>query len=342
METMIDPAPAAPESTVAKPDSQSQIHHKGRDFVVPATVVHGLTVVTKGRWLKVAAVREEELLEGHTVEDPELFVQQLLKSGLHADLFTFTQRLPYPAPRFSGFHVEWWNAAAIPVTTYDDWLKNRAEYSVRKGVNRAKKLGVTVDVVEFSDDLVRGIARIYNETAVRQGKAFWHYQKDFAVVREAMATYLDRSVFLGAYFENQLIGFMKYTYVDSTATITQILSLKEHFDKKPNNALIAKAVEICAAEGRSHFIYGDYVYYDPNSSLTEFKRRLGFERIDLPRYYLPLTLKGRVALRLGLHRDLPSQVPQPLMRTFLKVRAAWYKRKDTRRSGVQVPEKAQR
>ena len=86
--------------------------------------------------------------------------------------------------------------------------------------------------------------------------------------------------------------------------------MKRHFDKRPNNALIAKAVEICATEGKSHFIYGSYVYYDPNSSLTEFKRRNGFEPVALPRYFIPLTLKGKLlsgARPASRHRCKHSQ-----------------------------------
>jgi hypothetical protein len=120
---------------------------------------------------------------------------------------------------------------------------------------------------------------------------------------------------------------MKITWVDTTGTITQILSLKKHFDKRPNNALIAKAIEVCEAEGKSHFIYGSFVYYDPNSSLTEFKRRNGFESIPLPRYYIPLTLKGAIALKMGLHRGVAANTPKPIMRLFLKGRKLWFEHK---------------
>ena len=79
---------------------------------------------------------------------------------------------------------------------------------------------MTVKVTEFSDQLVEAICRIYNETPVRQGKTFWqHYQKDFESVRSALATYLERSIFLGAYYEDELIGFMK-------TSLTSVLSLR--------------------------------------------------------------------------------------------------------------------
>ena len=84
------------------------------------------------------------------------------------------------------------------------------------------------------------------------------------------------------------------------ANIVQILSMIKHYDKRPANALIAKAVEICAQKEVSHMIYYNYIYNDPKSSLTEFKRRNGFEKVLLPRYYVPTdSPRERIALRLG-------------------------------------------
>jgi hypothetical protein len=296
---------------------------KGKAVSVPSAQIDGRTVIATGRRLKIAAVRDEDLMECETVRDPARFVSQLKDTGLNADLFTFAQRMPDAAPKHS-YHIEWENAAALPITTFSDWWKERTEYSIRKGVNRAKKAGVVVKVAEFNDELLRGILAIYNETPVRQGKAFWHYGKDLQTIRGELAAYLDRSFFIGAYHEGELIGFIKITSVNGTATITQILSAKKHFEKRPNNALIAKAVEICESRRLSPLIYGSFVYYDPDSSLTAFKRRNGFEPVALPRYYIPLTLKGRVALKLGLQRGLAGNIPTPLFRAFLKIRKSWY------------------
>jgi hypothetical protein len=310
----------------AAPVAHTEVRIKGEALSVPSVEIGGRTVITTGNWLRVAAVRDEELVEGETVADPESFISRVRESGLNADLFTFAQRLPDVTPKH-GYHIEWENAAAIPITSYAHWWKAQTEYSIRKGVNRAKKLGVTVTVADFNDQLAEAICRIYNESPVRQGKAFWHYGKDYQSIRRALATYLDRSLFIGAYYDGELIGFMKTTSVNGTATMTQILSAKRHFDKRPNNALIAKAVEICESQRMSHLIYGSFVYYDPDSSLTEFKRRSGFEAVPLPRYYVPLTAKGNIALKLGLQRGVAGNVPRPLFRQFLKIRSLWYARR---------------
>src|SRR5256885_12912907 len=57
------------------------------------------------------------------------------------------------------------------------------------------------------------------------------------------------------------------------------------------------------------------------STLTEFKRRNGFEPVSLPRYYIPLTLEGKVALQLGLHRGLSARIPKAVYGKLLKIRS---------------------
>jgi hypothetical protein len=69
------------------------------------------------------------------------------------------------------------------------------------------------------------------------------------------------------------------------------------------------------------------VYYGVDSTLTEFKRRNGFEQVLLPQYYIPLTFKGKIALKLGLHRGLAGNIPRPLFRKLLKIRSLWYARR---------------
>jgi hypothetical protein len=60
-------------------------------------------------------------------------------------------------------------------------------------------------------------------------------------------------------------------------------------------------------------------------SLSEFKRRNGFERISLPRYYVPMTAKGRLALRLGLHKGIANAVPESMLNRLKRFRTTAYK-----------------
>jgi hypothetical protein len=328
--TLIDPhTPSLDPGLCSKePESngrQAEIRVKGKNYRVPAVCIDGRTVVATGKWLRTAAVRDEDLIEGDTLADPARFLQQLRKSDLKADLFTFSQRLPEVAPKYK-FSMEWDNAAAIPITTYSDWWENRADAGVRRAVRKAAKSGVETEVVEIDDALVAGISRIYDETPVRQGKPFWHYKKSLEDVRRENSTYADRNIFLAASRGGELIGFVRLTTVGKVSSVIQILTMTKDYDKRPANALVAKAVEVCEQAGMSHLMYCNYVYNDLNSSLTEFKRRNGFEKILLPKYYVPLTLRGRIALRLGLHLGIAHYIPKPLLARLLRLRSRWYAR----------------
>lgn len=304
---------------------QLGIRVKGKDVLVPSVQIEGLDVISSGRWVKLAAINDEELVEGNC-DTPERFVVDLKQSKLGADIFTFSQKIAETATKFP-YHSEMDNWAVIPLTTFSEWWEKQVEPSVRRAVRKAAKSGVEVRVATFDDEFVRGIVQINDETPVRQGRPFWHYQKSFEQVELENMTYADRNLFLGAYFEGELIAFMRITWVGKVAHILQLLPMLKHADKRLGNALIAKAVEVCSERGMTHLVYRNYIYNDPNSSLTEFKRRNGFVRIDIPRYYVPLSPMGRLAIRFGFHRELVKRLPPALVTRLLKIRNDWYSRK---------------
>lgn len=293
---------------------------RGKNIQVPSSEVDGRTVLVKGKSFKIASVRDEDLVQGELVRDPGQFVAELKRSGLKADVLTFFQRPPDVKPKFP-YAVEWENYAVVPITTFDAWWEKLPQ-EARKNTRRAAKRGVVVKAVPFDDELARGIHKICNEAPVRQGKPFWHYGKDFEAIRAEHATYVERSEFIAAYFENELIGFIKWVYVDKLAYLLAILALNSHQDKRPMNALLAKGVEVCAQKGVSYMVYGNYIYgKKKDSSLVEFKRRNGFEQMDFPRYYMPLTLKGRLFTTLKLYRGMVGLLPAPMLKLLLKVRS---------------------
>ena len=282
-------------------------------------------VVVSGRLLRVAAIRDEEWVQGQPVEDPEKFLSRLTQRGAVADLFAFTRALPETERRYP-HHVEMENAAVAPCADFKKWWDGLPQES-RKNVRRSERRGVTVRRAVFDDALVAGISVIYNETPLRQGRKFWHYGKPLDRVKAENATYLDRGIFIGAYFEESLVGFIKMVRVNSVCRIMQILSLDAHVDKRPTNALLAKAVEFAHADGATHLVYGRYVYGNKeNSPMTEFKRRNGFERLEYPRYFVPLTARGRLALAAGLHRGAARLLPEPVTNLLLTVRQSLYRR----------------
>jgi hypothetical protein len=258
---------------------------------------------------------EDEWFED--VADPEFVIASLKQMRANADLFTFWQRLPFTRPQF-GFYTEWDSVAALPVTTFDHWWKQiRAE--TRNLVRKADKKGVHVREATYDDAFVRGMTEIFNETPVRQGRRFWHYGKDFQTVKAQFARSLDREDLLGAYYHDELIGFVMLGHAGRYGVLGQIISKIAHRDKSPNNALIAKAVRLCERKGLPYLVYA----YWGDGSLMNFKRSNGFVETRLPRYYVPLTLKGQLALRAGLHRGWTQLLPEGVKSRLKFLRTRW-------------------
>jgi len=307
--------------------SYHEVSVKGRMIKVPAIRVEDNMVVIQGRVLKVAEIFDEYWLEKRHVPDPLKVIAELRASGHVPDLFTFSQRVPDTEPRYE-FPMGWSNYAVIPLSTYDHWLKKQVASMTKRNIQSSGKRGVEVRDCAFDDDYVRGIMSIYNETAIRQGRKFWHYGKDFSSVQKENGTYAKRSLFLAAFFEGQMIGYMKIVLDEETAAIMQILSKMEFYDKRPNNALMAAGVRKCCSRGIKHLLYEKYVYEGkPDSSLTEYKRSSGFVRIDVPQYFVPLTAKGSLALRLGLNRNQKDKLPYWLTSRLIALRTKWYEHK---------------
>jgi hypothetical protein len=258
--------------------------------------------------------------------DPEAVVAALRESKAPVDIFTFMQKLPETAPKYP-YPVEMDNMAVLPVTTFDNWWTQQIGFKARNKAKQAGKKGISVREAPFNDELARGIWEIYNECPVRQERRFPHFGKSLETVRAMSATYLDSSVFIGAFDGEKLIGFIKLTMDDSgtQAGIMHIVSMLQHRDKAPTNALVAQAVRSCADRGVSHLVYSKFAYGKKlTSSLSEFKERNAFARVDVPRYYVPLTRWGSIALAMGLHHRLADRIPESLAERLRKLRGNWY------------------
>jgi hypothetical protein len=297
---------------------------KGKTIEVASILINGWRIIATGKWLKIAAWQDEDFLEGLPGDDAQVFISGIKKSTLDADIFTFRQKVPESKPKYD-LPFEWDNFAVIPITSFEDWWSQKVSHNLRTDVKRAKKRGVVAKVAEFNDDFVRGITEIYNEIPVRQGRRFWHYRKDFETVKKETATYAERSDFIGAYLGDELIGFIKIVYVGNLGCMMFIISKASHQDKRPTNALIAKAVEVCVEKNCSYLTYGKFRYGKAENSLTAFKRRNGFEEMKVPQYYIPLTLKGRIAFGLGLHHGLTSRLPEGVLTFLISLRSKFAK-----------------
>jgi hypothetical protein len=275
-----------------------------------------------GRFLKVSCLTEERYID---VEDPEAIINEVRSQKSKADIFTFFQRLPDSKPKFD-YHMEFDEIAVLPIRSLEYWLLKQIPKQTRTSINAGTKKGVVVRLVDFDDEFIRGMTEIFNENPIRQGRPFWHYGKDFEAVKREFSKYAYREEHIGAYLGDELIGFIFLANADRFAITIQIISKIKHQDKKPTNLLLAKAVEMCAEKKIPYLVYGKWA----RGSWGKFKRNNGFEKVLLPRYYIPLTIKGKFALALHLHHGIRGLLPEKIILQLIALRKMFYTAKSNK------------
>ena len=129
----------------------------------------------------------------------------------------------------------------------------------------------------------------------------------------------------------------------SYSVLMKIVSMISQRDKAPTNALIAKAVEICAEKKMTRLTYS---VWGKRPGLNEFKEANGFKPEPVPRYFVPLNVRGKLALALGMHRPLKDRIPDKFIVKAADWREKWTKFKYRNRtpslpqgsSGVAAPQ----
>ena len=233
--------------------------------------------------------------------------QKLTERGY--DVFTFIERkwcftTPNPSKDWAET-ID--NIALLKFTSYAEWLQHIGK-KTRNMIRKAEKSGIRTDIAEPNEILAEGMWKIYNETPIRQDRGFPHYGVPLEEVMKGLHS-SQNCTYVVAHLQDELVGFVQLVNGDNIAIISQILSLQKHWDKAVNNALVAKAVEVCASKGMKWIMYGRM---GNHPTLDNFKQNNGFIQFQLTRYYIPLTGKGRIAVKLGLHRELKDALPHAI------------------------------
>lgn len=290
---------------------------KGQPAQIRCVEIQGQLFALSGGPVTEARL-EDEWYED--VADPDAVIAEMrARRDFGIDVFSFWQRLPDAQPKYQ-FHQESEEIAVLKITSYEHWFNQQIKSRVRTTIRKSEKEGLVVKEVPYDDAFVRGMTAIFNEAPVRQGRKFWHYGKDFETVKAQFSRYVHRERMIAAHVGEEMVGFVMLGDAGRFALLGQIISSLNHRDRSPNNVLIAKSIELCAKLGFEHLVY----WYWGDDSLAEFKRRCGFEPVTLPRYYVPLTLKGELALKTGAHRGLAAMLPTKLKRTLKRWRSSWY------------------
>lgn len=237
------------------------------------------------------------------------------------DILTFLQHPLLTGIRYD-LPAEPYNLAVIPVSTFDHWWTKQVDAKTRNMVRKAEKKGVETCETPLTDELLGAIHAIYNETPIRQGRRFPHYGMTPERVKETTETFPTRSIYIATRCEGKIIGFAKMvTEGNDYACLISILSLVSHRDHAPMNALIAGAVKACAERQIGHLAYGCFQYGNKtHDSMLDFKKNNGFQRIDVPRYFILNTIRGELAYFLGLHRRLNDFIPESIASPLRKIR----------------------
>jgi hypothetical protein len=277
--------------------------------------VEGLDLALSGRALRVARLANEGY---EFVREPARFVDALRAQRQRVDVLSLCQPLTDVTPRHP-WRLEWDQLAVLPISTYEHWWKVQVNDKTRNMVRKPGKKGVVLRPFELDAAAVQAIKVMYDESPMRQGRPFKHFNKPLDVIEREHATFAERSEFIGAYFEERMIGFIKLVHQEGWSNLMQIISLISERDKAPTNGLIAKAVEICAERGVPRLQYGIW----SRRGIGDFKLHHGFEPLQVPRYQVPVNAVGRAALLMGLHKPMASRVPEPWIDTLAQWRAQW-------------------
>ena len=306
------------EATVSNRSQTGEVYRKdkvvdGRTVGVECVKINGQTYLVTTGLVRIMRL-EDEWYED--VNDPPAAVSASRSSSVRPDIFSFWQRLPDVEPKHS-YYKELESVAVLRIKSFDHWWNKQIKDKTRNMVRKSKKAGVEVCDASYDDVFVQGMTDIFNETPVRQGRRFWHYGKDFNTIKQQFSQFLFREELIGAYYRGELVGFAMLANAGKYGVLGQIISKIKHRDKAINNALIAKAIEKCETKQLPYLVYA---YWNENS-LSDFKRHCGFECIKLPRYFVPLTLRGTLALKLGIHRNRKEAIPRQIKDPLKKLRS---------------------
>jgi hypothetical protein len=288
---------------------RGKLNHRGPFYDVLMRILKvdeelGQLAVRKKLGVKIARDPNEY---GKDILPTEESLRKLRERGM--DVFTFIERRwCHTTPNPPGFWARTSdNIALLQVTSYEEWLKIIGK-KTRNMIRKAERSSIRTDVAEPDGRFTEGVWRIYNEAPIRQERVFPHYGMPLEAVRNLLQS-VPNCTYIGAYLQDELAGFVQLVHGDNIAIVSQILSLQKYWDRAVNNALVAKSVEVCAERHIQWVMYGRM---GNHPSLDSFKLSNGFTKYQLTRFYAPLTRNGRVAVGLGLHRDLKDSLPQPV------------------------------
>lgn len=269
-------------------------------------------IIIEGKFPKFVKLRNEWF---EIPAEPEKFISDINEQGIKADILTFRQLVPDTQPKYDYYYVMD-PLAVITVSTYEEWFRNQVKSSVRSNIRKSVNRGVEMRVEKFNDDLINGIVKLVNDSRIRQDRKYTYFGYNFDQIKETFAPGSYYCEYIGAYYENELIGFVKLLFAGQCSHNFGMISKVEHRDKAPQYALISKSIERTALRNTPYLLYGQWV----DGGLGQFKKHLGCQLIEVPKYYVPLSAKGNLVIKLNLQHGLRHFLPRKISNRLKSIR----------------------
>ena len=217
-----------------------------------------------------------------------------------ADLFSFWNR-DWIQPRTYDYPSVEDNVCLLSISAHREWFR-QIKRKTRNMIRKSQKSDCTVASLAFNRDSYERILQIFQETPTRQGRPFPnYYMTSWRHVAEKLMPWQATSQLIGLFLKDTLIGFTALVFVDGYILISHFLSYQQHYDKAPNNRLMSAIVQTAEAKGIHTIVYGKMA--SGNTGLNRFRRHHGFRRFRVPRYYVAMSGKGRVIMKIGINRS---------------------------------------
>ena len=216
----------------------------------------------------------------HFLSDPEPMIERLRSSKERIDIFTFLQGLPETKPKFKLLA-----GVGQPGGCTDLNFRELVDKANRRQDKEYGEAGRKEGRRQFvRSRSMRGSCVESGESTTNarydKGGDFRTTEKTLRRCTRTKLPILTSSTFIGAFYGEELIGFIKMVADEAgvQAGLMNILSKLQHRDKAPTNALIAQAVKSCApSEESAYLVYANFAYGNKqHDSLREFKERNGF------------------------------------------------------------------
>jgi len=274
--------------------------------------INDVKLCVSNDYIKLAQVCNEYMDE---VNDADKIICDIKNKNIKANIFTFWI-LFQESNILCKYYMEYDPIAVIPIKSYEHWYNNQINAGARKAIRHSQKKNVIIKTMFFDETLARGIFNILSETPIRQNRIFKHYNKTFEEIKDEFSLDAEKCVFICAYYENELIGFIKLMCSKNIAVPYGMVSKIEHRDKSSQNALIAKAIDICVGKNIKYLVYGKW----SAGSLNNFKINNGCMKYNIPRYYIPLTIFGRFLISFKLHKGVSNLMPSTIRKILNRLR----------------------